>query len=219
MKFTSRQRPLILLKTLEIYLSLGTNLNDMLWLFTFDVDDELCWNTTYFNRINELFIKYKVDVNKVEIVGGVSKNKIHAINRMSERITEWDILLNISDDQRPIIKGYDDLIRKSMPDSLDKSLWFNDGWQDRINTMECLGKVFYDNQKYIYHPEFKSFFCDNLATVIGLKNGTILKFHQCLIRHDHYGWNPNSDIKKDALYERNDKDWKHDEDLYKQLSK
>jgi hypothetical protein len=104
-----------------------------------------------------------------------------------------------------------------MPDNLDASLWFYDGGQNRINTQEILGKTYYDNQGFIYDPRFKSFFCDNLATDKANKAGKLIQFNKCLIRHFHPGYKALPHVKKDALYERNDKYWDEDKLMYQEL--
>ncbi len=213
MKVTSRGRPFELVKCIKSYLELADNPNILNWLFTFDVDDLNYNNKPFIDLVSSL-------VPGAYISFGRSNSKIHAINRDVEAYTtcnEWHILLNISDDQLAIQKGWDTEISNLIPNSLDASLWFSDGWQDRINTQEILGFNYYNIDKYIYHPEFKSFFCDNLSTEVAKKRGKLIKSNKCIIKHYHPGWSKDTHMKHDETYNKCTKDWKHDEDLYNKL--
>jgi hypothetical protein len=199
MKVTSRERPASLLQCVNKYIELANNPNHMIWLFSLDKDDVL---TTP--------IIHQLPKNSI-IVLGTSQNKIHAINRDIKEVDNWDILLNISDDQLPIIKGYDDIIRDAMPHNLDASLWFSDGHQPRINTQEIIGLNYYLRFGYIYNPHYKSFFCDNEATEVGLKLNKIKRSNQCIIKHFHPGWDKTQQFRQDNLYKKNDKYWDEDQ--------
>jgi len=203
MKVTSRERHQILQNTIFKYIELANDLDNMVWLFTCDEDDQ---DTVL--MCNQLNLKNK------HVIVGTSNNKIHAINRDVDLIQNWDILLNISDDQLPVVKGYDDMIRQNMPNDLDASLWFSDGWQPRINTQEILGRAYYDRLGYIYYPEYKSFFCDNESTEVAKRLNKLVISNKCIIKHFHPGWDANSHIKQDSLYARNNHNWQHDEGLF-----
>ena len=203
MKVTSRERPQILQQTVFKYIELANDLDNMIWLFTCDEDD-----------LDTILMCKQLNLKNKLVAIGKSKNKIDAINRDVDRAEGWDILLNISDDQLPVVKGYDDIIRQTMPNSLDYSLWFSDGWQNRINTQEIQGREYYKSFGYIYNPNYKSFFCDNESTEVAKELNRLILSNKCIIKHFHPGWDSQSHIKRDALYARNDSFWKHDEDLF-----
>jgi len=208
MKFTSRSRYEILKKCVKSYFDMANNTKDMIWAFTIDEDDEDFKLMDFQSFLIDLGVDY-------EVFMGISFSKIHAINRDVNLVKgEWDILLNISDDQLPIVQGYDDIIRGAMPESLDVSLWFLDGHQHDIITQEILGRKYYDNQGYIYYPEYKSFFCDNESTEVARKNGKLVKINNCIIKHFHPVWGANEHISEDDLYRRNDSHWQHDQSLF-----
>ncbi len=208
MKVTSRDRPETLLNTVKEYVKLAENTKDMYWLFSFDLDDQK-YNDMQF----QLDLMESINGNGM-IYWGYSKNKIEAINAGVNGFPfEWDILLNISDDQLPVVKGYDNIIREQMTD-LDLSLWFSDGRQNKINTQEIVGRKYYERFNYIYHPFYKSFFCDNEATEVGAVLGKIKRVNKCIIKHYHPAWDKNSHLKVDDLYKRNDQYWNHDQELY-----
>jgi hypothetical protein len=209
-KVTSRSRPSELIKCIDSYINLADNPNELIWLFTFDEVD-LKYNTQLF--IQMLHKKIYTPV----IVFGNSKSKIDAINRdVNDCHLNWDILVNISDDQLAERKGWDTIIKDAMPEHLDASLWFNDGWQDRINTMEIVGREYYNRFKYIYHPEYKSFYCDNEATEVAIQLGKCIKSKECIIRHYHYACTNSTHMKKDETYIKAEQHWNYDKELYKQ---
>jgi len=207
MKVTSRDRYDKMLSCVMAHIHFANNTDDMFWLFSFDQDDT-SFNKEHFN----MFIK-KTNIKGKYIIGK-STDKIDAINRDINiiELEKWDVLVNISDDQFPIFQGYDDVIRDTMPDSLDASLWFLDSYQDRINTQEILGRNYYIDQGYVYHPSYKSLFCDNESTIVAERKGKLIKDNRCIIRHVH----PcnSKEAQNDALYVKNESFWNEDKANY-----
>ena len=154
-----------------------------------------------------------------EIYYGNSTTKIQAVNADIDSVSwPWDIVVVVSDDMVPQLKGYDDVIRNHMlanfPDT-DGILWTNDGTQGhKLNTITILGRVMYNSFGYLYHPAYKSLFCDTEFT--DLCNGPLAS--KCsyvpymLIRHEHPG--TGFPEKGDALYARNQKYWAEDMETY-----
>jgi hypothetical protein len=211
MKVTSRERPEQLMRCVKEHVRLANNPKSMVWLFTLDSDDQKMKDYEQ-DFIREMF-EMKLNYN---MYWGKSYSKVDAINRdfIHYNGTNWHILMNISDDQLPVVQGYDEIIREAMPDSLDASLWFNDGHQSDIITQEILGKWYVIKQGYIYYPAYKSFFCDNESTEVAKLKNKLLKFDQCLVKHLHPVWGANEHIKEDELYKRNDLYWQQDQDLF-----
>ena len=146
---------------------------------------------------------------------GNNKSKIEAVNADMEKIEyPWDIVVLVSDDMIPQVRGYDDVIRNYMlskfPDT-DGILWFTDGTQGKnLNTLSIMGRKMYDSFGYIYHPSYKSLFSDTEFT--DLCNGSLaskcLYIDYCIIRHEHPGTGFKQ--KQDSLYETNQKYWNED---------
>lgn len=97
-------------------------------------------------------------------------SKVDAINRaIKETDYQWDIIVNMSDDMTFTQKGFDDIIRDSFMSELDytkfdldKCVHFPDGTTgDKLITMSILGRDYFDRFGYIYHPSYKSLYCDN----------------------------------------------------------
>jgi hypothetical protein len=154
-----------------------------------------------------------------EIYYGTSKTKIEAVNADIASVPwDWQIVVLVSDDMVPQARGYDDVIRNHMlakfPDT-DGIIWMNDGMQaNKLNTISILGKKMYDSFGYIYHPDYKSLYCDTefsdlCKTTLAAKCTYI---SHMLIRHEHPG--TGFPEKGDALYARNQTFWSTDMKTY-----
>jgi hypothetical protein len=181
-KFPTRGRPDKALKTLVRYINYMDDKSNRI-LVTCDLDDESMNN----EEVRDILTQYE----NVVIKYGDNKSKIEAINA-DLKDEEFDIVLLASDDMLPIVKGYDTLIKSRMseiyPDT-DGVLWFNDGYQgDRLNTLSILGKKYYDRFGYIYHPEYKSVWCDNEFMAVSRILDKVTYFDTTIIRHEHPDW-------------------------------
>jgi hypothetical protein len=144
-----------------------------------------------------------------------NKTKIEACNaNMSEIDWDWQIVVLVSDDMIPQLKGWDDVIRNHMlaryPDT-NGILWFNDGFQgDKLNTLSIYGRALYNELGYIYHPDYKSLFCDTELTdrCKGDLADRTTYIPYCIIRHEHPGTGYAQNM--DALYQHNQRFWSTD---------
>lgn len=177
-KYPTRQRSLKFLNCISSYYEKIKN-NNFEIILSIDHDD--------FEMNNEKMISHIKGLENLNYCIGNSKSKIEAINANIPS-TEWDILVLISDDMIPEVDGFDDIIRRDMinlyPDT-DGVLWYFDGWRRDLNTLCVLGRKYYDRFKYIYHPDYKSFWCDMEFTEVAniLKKQTFID--QTIIRHLH----------------------------------
>ena len=203
-KLTTRQRPQQAARVLNAAKELAHNPSRIKYMVTLDADDETYGETS--KLISAL------DISCMFYAGG-SRSKIHAINRDVDtfsKLEHWDILVNLSDDQTCIMPGWDAIIREAMPNDLDASLWFYDGAQPRINTMEIVGKNYYNRTGTIYNKEYKSFYCDEEATNVAQLLGKMIKSPTILFRHDHPACHHTTSLRHDNLYERNQSHWDED---------
>lgn len=186
-KFTSRSRPLKFFSTLDNIISKIEDKENYVILCSLDYDDKTMFNKSVLEKLIPYINNYKVIP-----VFGYSKNKIDAINRDVEKIENWDILLNDSDDMTFEVQGFDNIIREKFkqhfPDT-DGNIYFNDGFVgDRISTMSIIGRKYFDSKymnKKIYHPSYISLYCDEEYTDIAKKMNKIVYFNQILYRHNH----------------------------------
>jgi hypothetical protein len=206
-KFPSRSRPSRVFEVLNATVKNLFNKSDFSFLMTLDEDDPEMNNSSVISKLKSY--------PNINIIFGKSQSKIDAVNRdLNEFNDFWDILILLSDDMVPVRENFDETVRQKFlthfPDT-DGVLWFNDGLQqNKLNTLCILGKKYYNRFKYIYHPAYKSLFCDNEFTQVAQMLQKQIYFNEVIIEHRHFSIQGN-ESKFDDLYKRNDK--LHDIDM------
>lgn len=154
-KFPSRYRPERFFEALD---SIYNNLSDFdnyHIAATIDSDDPTMNNSEVLDRIRTR--------KNISIQWGLSKSKVHAINR--DMHPYGDIIIVMSDDMKFTCYGFDEIIRSHFRDrfpDLDGLLHFPDGdVKEELATMYIAGRKFYNRFGYIYHQSYKSLWCDN----------------------------------------------------------
>jgi hypothetical protein len=150
---------------------------------------------------------------------GQSKSKIDAVNRDVEKIKDWDLLINTSDDMLFVENGFDDIIKrdfKSNFENLDGFIHYNDGNQKaNVCTMSIMGRSYYERFNYIYYPEYKSLWADCEATNVAKLLGKYkyMGDDKILFRHYHPAWGL---AKWDEQYKKTEAPemWAYDEKIY-----
>jgi hypothetical protein len=177
-KYPTRERPKKFIATLQLYLSMLSNKYEYEWIFSCDNDDK--------SMRDPAILKIIAGLPHSKICFGDNKTKVQAINADMKDV-QFDIVVLVSDDMLPNIKNFDEIIVENMlknyPD-LDGVLHFNDGIQGSgLNTLCILGKKYYDRFGYIYHPSYKSLWCDNefMDVSRGLNRATYID--QIIIKH------------------------------------
>ena len=122
-KFPSRERPLKFKTTIEKYIMMSADKENIQYLISLDKDDPKLQE--YIEIIGQF------TNNCITAVIGDSNNKIHAVNRDIDKAKKvWDILVLASDDMICQKMAWDDIIReqfeKFFPDT-DGTLYFHDG--------------------------------------------------------------------------------------------
>lgn len=205
-KYPTRARWSWFQKTLSIYYDMISDECDFQFFITLDKDDK---------RMNNEKVKaFLSSQPNLTYNYGESKTKIEACNADVGLVREWDILVLVSDDMIPIIRDFDkiivELMTKHFPDT-DGALHFNDGCygKDKTITFSIIGRKMYERFGYVYHPAYRSFYCDNEFT------DEVYALNRChydpriIVKHRWSG-GPKS---KDALYRRNSR-MKGDEVVY-----
>ena len=215
LKFPTRSRPMEALNVLRKYYQLA-NRPDMIGVaVSCDEDDESMTRGLVKDEMHKTSLQYFA---WQRVFYGQSKSKIEACNADIAAVDwSWDIVMLVSDDMVPQIKGYDDVIRTQMqagfPDT-NGILWFNDGYQkDNLNTLSIMGRKMYESFGYIYHPSYKSFYCDTEFTDLckGALKDKCLYNPYCIIRHEHPGLGYKA---HDTLYNANQRWWSTDLHTY-----
>lgn len=207
-KYPTRQRPELFLKTLAKYISLAHKNEDIYYLVSYDSDDV--------TMTPAVIAAAALMHDNVLIRPGSSKSKIHACNRDIETAPDdWDVLLLISDDMFCQVEGWDEAIRYDMhqhfPDT-NGCLWYNDSDQQRVCTLSVIGRKYYDEMGYIYHPSYESLWCDNEFTEVAQQKNKMAIIDKKIIVHEHPAW--GGEVKQDELYKRNDRLWTKDKRNY-----
>lgn len=192
--FASRSRPERFFQTLDNIIVQSAS-NDFFIVAKLDEDDM---------TMNDPLVKQKIADNYPMVIAkwGMSKSKIHAINRDLDNLPHWDIIICLSDDMRFRTPGFDDIIRQHMPADLDGFLHMYDDYaKDRVCTVSILGRKYYERDGYIYHPDYYSMWSDDEETEKAKLRGRYFVVPG-EIEHLHY----TNDRKavKDELYWRND---------------
>ena len=201
-KYPTYGRPVQFQKTLGLYYEKMKNKNNS-FLITMNEDD--------ISMNNKQTIEFLESHPNLIYKFGHHKTKIEAFNADMQGM-DFDILVVISDDMIPIVNGYDEIIRVDMinhfPD-LNGGLHYNDGIQGpNICTLTIMGRQLYDYFGYVYHPSYKSFYCDREYTeVLKIQNKLFYSPH-IIIRHKHKG----DDF--DETYRKNIKTLKQDMEVY-----
>lgn len=181
-KFATRSRPTKFLYCLENIVSKLSDKDNYEILISYDEDD------SSMTEMLERCGPFEFD-GHFFFCGGLSKNKIHAINRDIEKATGWDILINTSDDMVFIQDGFDDIIRKDMkehfPDG-DCLLHYPDQNQgENCMTMSIMDRKYFDRFGYIYHPDYESLESDIEAQEVGKILGRYKFINKRLFNHNH----------------------------------
>ncbi len=212
-KLPTRGRPEQFRKVATSMLDAAQDRKNIGWCFSFDQDDKSAEDAVEF-----VVAAFGMCGHKAEVFTSKSDSKIHAINRdINECKFPWDILVVGSDDMFPVAQGWDTVIREAMekhfPDT-DGMLWFPDGHQKSITTMPIMGRKLYQRFGAVYHPSYRSFFCDNEQTEIAQAYGKLVYIDRQLFDHRH----PDNGVKvaRDETYKRANKDWDADKRNYMQ---
>ncbi len=211
LKCPTRSRPSKVMETLRRYVQLANHPEQIGVAISCDTDDTSMTR----NLVQEELIRMLGPCAWKRIFFSDNRSKIQACNaNMDEIDYPWDIVVLVSDDMLPTVKGYDDAIRNYMaarfPDT-DGILWFDDGFQcNKLNTLCIYGRRMYESFGYMYHPSYKSFFCDTELTDL-CKTSLKDKTHYIpypIIRHEHPGTGYAQNM--DALYQTNQRYWNQD---------
>lgn len=118
---------------------------------------------------------------------GLSKGKIHAINRDLEYMPDADIVCCHSDDMKFIEWGFDSVIRQHC--GADDYLHLPDGHvNERLCTYSIMGRDYFDRFGYIYHPDYWSVYADNEQNDVAKILGRYKFINQPVLRHEHPIW-------------------------------
>ena len=132
-----------------------------------------------------------LEINGVYTQISQAKSKVEAINWGLDKLNPFDILVCMSDDMEFTKKGFDNTIRGaflSLGDAqpnLDLFLHFPDGNRRDLATMSIMGVDYFKRDNYIYHPSYKSLYCDNEAQEVSVLRKCYKFVDQDILSHNH----------------------------------
>ena len=177
-KFPTRSRPDKFKAAINNITSLATGPYKI--IVTADADDQTMYNYAMMRWVGEqpnTVIRYDTKVNKIE-----------AVNR-DIPADGWDILVVMSDDMVFTVKGFDEQISAAFDGNYDQLVHFPDGYVDhKLVTLPIIGRHYYERYGYVYHPDYKSLWCDNEQMAVAIRDGCYSYFNQKIYRHDHPAW-------------------------------
>lgn len=150
-------------------------------------------------------------------------SKVTAINRFVHKAKpDWNILVNLSDDFRFTQKDWDKQIisdaKEFFPNSTDFLLHYPDGYvNERLPTMQVIGKQWYDRTGEVYPSIYNSVSCDADEYYRSILLGKYKYIDKHLFVHNHPA--NIGGIKTDATYWENDKFENGDTKIYRERMK
>lgn len=175
------------IKVLDKYVDMSSILNELFFNINCDASDLSMTNPYIHERIKYILNKKHNISGKINY--DYDTTKISAIN---DHIDEqnFDIVVCASDDMVPKVLDWDQEIADAMKShfpNLDGCVHFNDGnTNGELITFSILGKKLYEHFGYIYHPDYKSLYCDNEFTEEVKRLNKEIYINKVVISHEHW---------------------------------
>lgn len=186
-QFPTLNRPAKFLRVLKQYIDSASPWNEIFININCDDDDPSMKDGIVVDYIYDLLTK------KPNISGKINydKNttKISAINSHIDG-HYFDIVICVSDDMVPKVHSWDQEIVTAMQKyfpNLDGCVHFNDGnTKGKLITFSILGRELYKHFGYIYHPDYKSLYCDDEFTSEVVRMNKVAYIDKVIISHEHW---------------------------------
>ncbi len=188
-KLASRWRKNKFFATLDNIIAMAKH-DDYIILCSLDIDDE---------TMNDPETRGRIEAygEKVKAYWGFSGSKIVAINREICFIDDWQILINVSDDQVFTKEGFDlDIIEHFK--NFSGLLHFIDIHKPDICTMAIMDRSYYEVDGHVYHPSFLSVYSDVFQQQLAKRRKRYKFVSSPIYVHNHFRWGLS---EKDAGYE------------------
>ena len=159
-KIASRNRPLLLFKSLDNLIKNLSNNDDYLIIISLDSDDSSMCNREVITKLN-IYSK----LHNINFFISPSESKVSSLNRDIDKANiDWDTVINFTEYIDFCVMGFDNIIRnmESTPYALGKlkskviaiKSINNDGKDHKKIYM--VGRNVYNSRGYLYNPKFKS---------------------------------------------------------------
>ena len=175
------------LKVLDMYVTTCSTWNKIFFNINCDSEDGNMTDPYVQERIKYILNKRHETDGVINYDQGT--DKISAINSNIEG-KSFDIVICASDDMVPKVYSWDQKIATAMKEhfpDLDGCVHFNDGNTDgNLITFSILGRKLYEHFGYVYHPDYKSLYCDDEFTQVVRSMGKEKFIDEVIISHEHY---------------------------------
>jgi hypothetical protein len=131
-----------------------------------------------------------------QLIQHPNRSIVDAVNLACSHLVA-DIYVVMSDDFG-CPKGWDTIIKQSMPLDRPAVIQVRDTIQDEIVTLPILNRLMYEKLGYVYHPRYFSMFADNDLTECAKIHGELIKL-DVVFEHRHY---VNGKSAMDDTYKR-----------------
>lgn len=170
------------------YVDMCSDKHEIFFNINCDLSDLTMTNAHTQERIKFILGK-KENVNG-KVYFDANTEKISAIN---DHIPDggWDVAVIISDDMVPQVWNWDNEIAIAMEKHFpgrDGCVWFDDGSHSasELITLSIMGYELYKQFGYLYHPDYKSLYCDNEFTDVMKYHGRCQFVNKKIITHEHW---------------------------------
>lgn len=188
-QFPTYGRPEKFLRVFMTYVSMCSVYNEIFFNINCDASDLSMTDPSIQERIKHIVSSFNKSNVDYAIYYDRDTSKISAINDHIDG-QDFDVVVCASDDMVPKIHSWDIYIEKAMNlyfPNLDGCIHFNDGnTGDELITFSILGRKLYQHFGYIYHPDYKSLYCDNEFTEAVKKLDKVAYFNEVLFSHQHW---------------------------------
>ena len=177
--------------------------DDTRFLVTIDLSDPTMYNKNVVEALKQF--------GNTTVQFSDKPGKINACNfGVAENVRDGEIILLASDDMIVKQAGFDSRILD------DFAKWFPEGdgvipYYDGptpLNKLCCLDKKYFDRFGYLYHPSYRSLFCDNEFMEVAYLLNRQVFIKETIIQHEHYS---NGHGRPDRLMIHNERFYDEDQ--------
>lgn len=201
-QFPTLGRPKQFLEVFELYLKNLSGRHMVIFNIICDKDDLSMQAPSVTKAIEAMVFRQQQECTHApmyDIFFDKGTEKISAINSHID-MTHFDIVICASDDMIPYEDLWDDIIATDMETyypELAGCITYKDGRDvGNLITFSIMGKSLYEHFGYIYHPDYKSLYCDNEFTDAVNALNSVTYIDRTLFGHEHYAEDGNRNSGK-----------------------
>lgn len=210
-KYPSRGRPKKFFRGLDsIYNNLADRVNFHVSC-TLDYDDA--------KMFDDIDVGYGLlPYDNLSVNWGYSKSKIHAINRDMPDLSDYSIIICMSDDMLFTMYGFDEDIRINMQNvfpGFDGLLNYKDkDTNGTLATLYVAGINWYKRRGHIYHPSYISLWADNEEQDCAVLASKYQFIDTLIYWHANPAYYPDQGRDQQFNTQQSEEVWTHDEANY-----